>query len=234
MSEPKIYSVTRSDRSGAVIHDLLRAHAYATSLGRTYGGSIGYNKYLQKSGLLEALGLDIVLKQHARLPQGGEEIGQKHEYRGAELNDALYTAEWVENMARKPRQVALSRFPKTAHRIVVHVRRGDVTRAVHPDRYLPNSYYLRQIDKYRGSGSEVIVFCQSPSEEPLKDFEDAGCIVHMDGPLEDVWLTAINSDVFIMSKSGFSHVPALFAAGRVVYHPYWQRAQDNWIVAEPD
>ena len=228
----RYYSPTRYDRSGAVIHDLLMCHSYLTSKGQKYSGGLGGDKPVTEE-LLRSLGLWDVLKLHKELPRYGKLLDPKSTYRSHNALDAYYTDEWTKKMARAPRAIAEQRFPKSGHRVTVHVRRGDVTATDYPTRYLDNSYYLEQVEKYRRAGGEVIVFSQKGPTAAFDDFRAIGCVVKLDTPLDEVWLTAINSDVFVMSRSSFSHVPALLTKGIVVYHPYWHRPQDDWIVTSP-
>jgi len=84
-------------------------------------------------------------------------------------------------------------------------------------RYLPNSHYLKLIDRSIAKSKEegddnphVIVYSESRSHESLDVFRDRGYELRLDGPLEEVWMgMALESDVAILSKSSFSIVPAM-------------------------
>ena len=39
----------------------------------------------------------------------------------------------------------------------------------------------------------------------------------------------ISADIFIMSKSSFSYVPAVFNNNKVIYTEMWHKKLDNWI-----
>jgi hypothetical protein len=43
------------------------------------------------------------------------------------------------------------------------------------------------------------------------------------------WAHFIKADIFLMAKSGFSHVPALLSKGCVVYQEYWHSKMPQWI-----
>jgi hypothetical protein len=47
-----------------------------------------------------------------------------------------------------------------------------------------------------------------------------GYDVKLDTSVVQAWKTIIESDVFIMSRSSFSYVPALFAHGAVYYNEF--------------
>jgi hypothetical protein len=95
-------------------------------------------------------------------------------------------------------------------RVVVHIRRGDVT-PCDPLRYLPNSYYLELIRRYAPRHAELTIYSQRDSVEPWDDFANYSLNL-ADDEGDDViaaWEAMMNADVLILSKSSFSIVPAL-------------------------
>jgi len=79
-------------------------------------------------------------------------------------------------------------------------------------RYIPNSYFIRQLRRFRPPGAECLVFSERGTKkeanrrrrrgekDPFDDFVQENCTVELSGPLEDVWRAAMRSDVFIMSR----------------------------------
>jgi hypothetical protein len=67
--------------------------------------------------------------------------------------------------------------------IAVHIRRGDVDLCCLPFRYLPNSHYLRLIEKYAATHADarVVIFSESKSFEPLDVFSNKGYELMFDG-----------------------------------------------------
>lgn len=94
------------------------------------------------------------------------------------------------------------------------------------------------IDKYSKDGFEnkVIIYSQSSSYEPFDEFKEKGYELHIDEELSDVWTAALKSDVFIMSRSSFSFVPAMLAKNttEVVYTPYWDKPLRGWNIVRDD
>lgn len=120
------------------------------------------------------------------------------------------------------------------HKIVVHIHRGDVTPCFRLEFgyicYLPNSYYMALIETYRQEDSEVTIFSESQSFENWTDLEVKGYKLVLDGDMSNVWKEAIDSNVFIMSRSSFSYVPAVLARGIVVYTEFWHQPLQTWDI----
>lgn len=94
------------------------------------------------------------------------------------------------------------------------------------------------INKYSKDGYEnkVIIYSQSTSYEKFDEFREEGYELHIDEDKSDVWKAVMISDVFIMSKSSFSFVPALVASDSttVVYTPFWEPAIRGWEIVRKD
>lgn len=90
------------------------------------------------------------------------------------------------------------------------------------------------IDKYMKPNAKVIIYSQEPSHESLEEFREKGYELHVSEDAADVWRGALTSDVFIMSRSDFSFVPALLTKATVVYTPFWEKAQRGWELAGKD
>jgi hypothetical protein len=147
------------------------------------------------------------------------------------------------------RELVLKRFmEKNAHRvtlfsnssdynIAIHVRRGDISRELFPDRWTEQSTFAalaRHICKKHPTAN-IHVFSVGRTEEDwttLKQVKDTcgSVAIHLDGFEFDVWAHFVAADAFVMSRSAFSYVPALIAGGDI-YSPYWgHRPLDHWHV----
>lgn len=144
-------------------------------------------------------------------------------------------------------------------KIVVHIRRGDVNPCRYPERYLPNDHYMRLIEKYwptemqlsssnytssfqtelpsTGTMTEktvrVIIYSESESYESFDVFYKYNYTVLLDtSDLGAIWNDIIDADVFIMSRSSFSHVPAILnMKGKIIFTPFWEQPLlEDWIV----
>lgn len=138
---------------------------------------------------------------------------------------------WVHmnNFFKRPNY---NRNVKTNRTIVVHIRRGDVNMDYEQTgdyyRYIPNSYFLNLLEKIRRPNDHVIIFSQKT--ESFEEFVNEGYDVKLDTSVVQAWKTIIESDVFIMSRSSFSYVPALFAHGAVYYNEFWCKPLSHWLV----
>ena len=94
------------------------------------------------------------------------------------------------------------------------------------------------IDKYSKPDHEnkVIIYSQSESFEKFDEFREKGYELHIDEPISDVWKAVLTSDVFIMSRSSFSFVPAMVSGDSttVVYTPFWDQPLRGWNIVRKD
>jgi hypothetical protein len=90
------------------------------------------------------------------------------------------------------------------------------------------------IDKYMKPNAKVVIYSQEPSHESLDEFREKGYELHISEELADVWTAALVADVFIMSRSDFSFVPAILTKATVVYTPFWEKAHRGWDVVGKD
>ncbi|KAL3896468.1 MAG: hypothetical protein SGARI_007160 [Bacillariaceae sp.] len=90
------------------------------------------------------------------------------------------------------------------------------------------------IDKNMKPNAKVIIYSQEDSYESLDEFREKGYEMHIEEAIEDVWKAAMTADVFIMSRSDFSLVPAIVTKATVVYTPYWEKPLRGWNVVGKD
>ena len=256
------YSAARGDRSGSAIEDMLLAHAYAYHHNATYGGACGTTRTIpDHKKLIRALGLEKELpfrcpppvddKHHHHHNNNNNNNTSQHEILRFATYSANNTRIWTPDWLHFIRSAAVPpAFPHNNNnnhnmtQIVVHVRRGDVSPCNRKlKRYLPNQYYLQVLNEYiptDGRQYHVTVFGESFSfsnpVEPWTDFTQKRphITVQLDTNVSTVWQSIMAADIFIMSKSAFSMVPALFNTnGVVVYTPYWNDPLPEWTVLPP-
>eukprot|EP00538_Stauroneis_constricta_P000383 CAMPEP_0119572732 /NCGR_PEP_ID=MMETSP1352-20130426/44769_1 /TAXON_ID=265584 /ORGANISM="Stauroneis constricta, Strain CCMP1120" /LENGTH=927 /DNA_ID=CAMNT_0007622419 /DNA_START=21 /DNA_END=2808 /DNA_ORIENTATION=- len=127
--------------------------------------------------------------------------------------------------------------------MAVHIRRGDVDPCNSLKRYLPNSHFLELIEQYKEKlpktkngkqeAPRIVIFSESYSYENFDEFTQRGYEVILDGDINRVWQTILGADVLIMSKSGFSIVPAMLSRAKtVVYTPFWHEPLEHWDVVD--
>jgi len=94
------------------------------------------------------------------------------------------------------------------------------------------------INKYSKPDHEnkVIIYSQSESFENFDEFREKGYELHIDEAISDVWKAVLTSDVFIMSRSSFSFVPAMLSGDSttVVYTPFWDQPIRGWDIVRKD
>lgn len=236
-SQPKVlYHKARTDLSGAQSLEMLLQNAYAHHKGATYGGACVKGNFtrhhIKAKALIDdlsSLGVQKFLKFGC--PAGGlDDPSIVWGHLAWFMGKISITKEWLESIRS---QISYPEKPSNVFKIAAHIRRGDISPCtgdkIH--KYLPNSYYLDMIDKYLPLASspehmhktvEVVIHCMDISFEPLDVFRDRNYTIKLsETPLADVWTELMTADVFIMSQSGFSVVPALLNRdGIVAFAPY--------------
>jgi len=223
-----------SGKSGKVVEEMLIAHAYIFHQNATYGGCCGSHatKMEAHEDLLDALGLKDVLR--FRCPRDfvhdtktKRSTIPKERYMSQDTH--LWTPEYVDYLR------TLVTYPERRHKdytIIVHMLRGNASPCKQENQgyqsYLPNSHYLKLIDKYMKPGARVIIYTSGKSFESLNEFKRRGYEVNTGTSLKESWKEFVTADVFIMSRSDFSMVPAMVAKGTVVYTPFWHKTLRRW------
>ena len=129
-----------------------------------------------------------------------------------------------------------------ALRVVAHVRRGDIIS--HADRYIPDNYFIGVLKAIRDIYPLADLHVFSHSDDP-KDknssvwhpYLKSGIGVHIANEYHKSntadTITAMahfmTADVFMMSKSSFSSVPAYYNPNCVLYTPFWHDPLSHWI-----
>lgn len=249
-------SRVRPDRSGAQIHDDLMAASFCFHRGIVWGGSVGGDHYREHLALSRLLGLaeprrrgcwsllpayyrERVLKlgesQIESLENGGISVlSQLLRLDLPSSRDSLRAASIFSPafLAKIRADCPLGPASYTGRRIVIHIRRGDISSSSHPHRYTPNTFYLHILDALQvclGDGLDVTIHSQSSSSESFTPFQERGAKLKLDGPIEEAWADMITADILVLSKSSFSYVPALYNPNIVLYQPFWHAALPNWI-----
>lgn len=231
-SSSMMYSQARRDRSGAVVADMLLAHAYAHSKNLTYGGACaedGPMPYREPAEqLIASIGLDKWLVFACPTERGDAPILTRKDY--AIKNTRLFTdsyLEWVRSHVR---------YPSRRHGgTVMHVRRGDVSPcSKFANRYLPNSHYTDIATALIPDGVPVTIFSESQAVEPWTVFLERNYTLRLDTDLLEAWHAMMTADYVVLSKSSFSFVPALLNRNAtIIYTPFMQRNLPGWVTV-PD
>lgn len=124
-------------------------------------------------------------------------------------------------------------YPGAHPTVAIHIRRGDIGPS-DKLRYTPNSYYIDIARRIRAVYPEADIHAFTSLEgghqgQEFAEFQQVSIPVHF----EDVhaqlsWSHFMKADIFIMAKSGFSHVPALLSEHCVVYEPFHMGKLPHW------
>lgn len=225
------YSIAIPDRSGSKINEDLFVYAHCLKMGYNYNGPIGTNWLEDHTKLCSLLNLPLPLQNP---PEGGSAKRIKEEEYSRRVYpdvNQLITPDFLdlirERAGKNILPVEKSRNPK----ISLHIRRGDVSLHTHANRYIPNQYFLDSCKKIleRFPNSEISIFSESNSSESFEQFLEIGCTLKLDLDLVETWKELINSDVFFMSKSSFSYVPAMYNKNLIVHYPAWYQKLEHWL-----
>jgi hypothetical protein len=232
--KPKAYSIARTDRCGSKINEDLFVFAFCYQNGYEYLGPIGTNWFDEHLKLSEFLNLPLPSKDQQKI-LGAIQIEEKDYSREIfpDVND-LITADFLNFIRKKAEPNLLPENRSTNPKIAMHIRRGDVSLTTHKNRYIPNQYFLDYCKKILITypSAEITIFSESDSSEDFSSFRELGCFLSLDTDLVKTWAQIINSDVFFMSKSSFSYVPAMYNKNLVVYFPAWYQKLEHWINSE--
>lgn len=268
-----VYAVARQDRAGSAIAHMFTVHAYAFQNNLTYKGACyrkSHNPAMVKAfeqhkpdhiRMLRGLGIaqefpfacpsnNNTNRDVPILAMGNSKVLNR---------TSLWNEAWLEYMHSRIKHPAMTTTAdnmnsnetfsnsKTINNIAVHVRRQDIKPCGRwADLYLPNAYYLRQLEKYHTSSNRhntsdnnnkhrvVIYSTRHNPWEPFDDFyKHSQYTVALDTDLVATWQAMMTADVLIMSNSSFSLIPALLNRYGVVvappdygvYLPHWHRGE---------
>jgi hypothetical protein len=234
------YNHHRNGKAGAVVEDMLMAHAYAFHSKGGYGGACGHikpEKKVEFESLLAAIGLkeslpfacpaDFPLDKVTR-----RSMVQRDAYRKDDVR--IWTPDYVDFLKTQI-QYPPPHMDVNDHRytIAVHIRRGDVTPCRREnqgyERYLSNLHFQMVIDKYYQEGARVVIFSQEKSFEPWDSFREKRYELWLDTDVADAWKHMLTADLVILSRSSFSFIPGMASKGKVIYTPYWHKPLRRWI-----
>lgn len=168
------FTITRNDRSGMVITDMLNAWAYCFRMNRIYAGSCPAPDRTARppheaeaKAILQSLGLYYNKSRPDGSPLRFLHSCPTNESEAVRLNRDWYDTHgthkaWVPAFTRRvqalveiDRKSLLRNDNDTSgeelderYIVAVHIRRGDVHPCRHQGRYLPDSHYLRLLDLY--------------------------------------------------------------------------------------
>ena len=115
--------------------------------------------------------------------------------------------------------------------IAIHIRRGDVTRQQHTERYTDNVYYIKIIKKLKQlyPTYKITIF----SEGKYEDFYNLGLeesCYQLNTNVFETFHSLVCAKVLIQSYSSFSYCAGLLNQN-IVYHydTFWHKKLDHWL-----
>jgi hypothetical protein len=116
-------------------------------------------------------------------------------------------------------------------KVAVHIRRADVDKKTHPDRFTEYSYYINAISHIKrllGNSCELIIYTQ---RHGFNSELFPGITIKYDDETKDheSWMEMVNSDILVIGKSSYSYSAGLLSTGIVVYHDMFHPKVYNWI-----
>lgn len=103
--------------------------------------------------------------------------------------------------------------------IKIHIRRADVNKKLHPDRWLGNEYYLDVIEKLKNkltSNYKITIYTQKKGFDST-GFEDYNIVYDEETLDNEIWLSMVHSDVLVIGKSSYSYSAGILCDGLVIY-----------------
>lgn len=106
--------------------------------------------------------------------------------------------------------------------IGVHIRRGDVTKKAHPNRWVDNEFYVNIIDNYlkEYKGYEIHIFSEG-NPDMFKEFKKYDPYFHLSKDKFDTFNKMVKCDALITGKSGYSYFASIISEGHIFAIPFW-------------
>lgn len=116
--------------------------------------------------------------------------------------------------------------------ITLHARRGDVTSANHPGRWVSGSELqgdflaLREFLNLPDSKAEIVT---DESYQEVSDLDSNLFLKHQDSNPLQAFERLVNAEVLVTGRSSFSYVAALLNLNVVVYRDFWHPPMPGWL-----
>ena len=232
----------RGDRAGGFIIDVILAYRYAWKRNLSFCGVVGGSRH---DAELALLGLPPRLAMSWGCSVLPASLYRPHLRTRAEQERSDDRDTWPPAFLSRLRSgVRVNCSSRPPARVVVHLRRGDVTpTSAYRARYTSNNETLSALRRLRLEHAAVRIHTERTSAEPLEPFATRGYELVLDAPIASAWSDMICASVLLTARSSFSYVPALFSTGRVIYQtlprhaplPGWELMYPNEATeAQPD
>lgn len=229
-------------RTGACFHLLLKFYSHCITNNLEFGGLIVYNDkdetreglsnknaFEIKDSVCRILGLPNVISYDKSLNFNNIKIARFREDK--DYDEKYFNTDFIKILHDS---CSIYRHIKVKYlNVGIHIRRGDILPGFcrGAERYLYNKYYIDLINliKTMNNNCVINIYSEKKSYESFEDFKLLNCNLYLDTKIDIVFSELINSDIFIMSRSSFSYVPAIYNKNILIYHPFWHGKFENWL-----
>eukprot|EP00041_Stephanoeca_diplocostata_P022753 m.545298 g.545298 ORF g.545298 m.545298 type:complete len:656 (+) comp22144_c1_seq2:326-2293(+) len=229
------YSMMRGNSTEAILHDMLKAHAYTHAIGRTFCGAAGYLSDDQNESLsssIRMLGLEqdlpvhtvpnaLLAPNHVRLHQVLSDDYDRYD---------LMDEKWILNLKghSSGHSKEIGNSTGTTHRILlllgeeimhrVDTKNGTSNTGLYGSETLYAEYFdiIRQ---YREEHSQIVVF-GTGGQAILEGFRSVGCSVKQEWTLHELWADIMQSSVVVVPVQEprcETYIPVMLSRARIVY-----------------
>lgn len=120
----------------------------------------------------------------------------------------------------------------------VHMRRGDVSQQTNSDRYVPVENYIKILElleqglREHALGMQVHIHSEGKPKEP--DFvrlkREFSAVLHLNEDVLQTFYALAAAPIFVMGRSSFSSVAAMYNQGLVIYTPFTHGPLPSFLV----
>ena len=119
--------------------------------------------------------------------------------------------------------------PNTKTSIALHIRRGDVDKKTHPDRYTDNNKYKKIIRfLLKTYPDDIITIFSEGSIHDFHDLQQDRVVFQLNGTIEETFHSFVRAKVLVTAKSAFSYCAALLNENEVYYIPWRHKPLKHW------
>jgi hypothetical protein len=119
--------------------------------------------------------------------------------------------------------------PNTKTSIALHIRRGDVDKKTHSNRYIDNNKYKKIIRfLLKTYPDDIITIFSEGSIHDFHDLQQDRVVFQLNGTIEETFHSFVRAKVLVTAKSTFSYSAALLNENEVYYIPWWHKPLKHW------
>ena len=153
---------------------------------------------------------------------------------GVPIRDGLRSELRAKYWRSSKSSIPSHRGPAGGFTVAIHLRRGDVTRMKNVNRYAPDEFVLRQIDRVKqtlapfGRPLTLNLYSEGAVAD-FRAFADAGCNLHVSEDTFETFHNMVTADILVGAYSTFSYVAGLLSEGIMLDHRVRAPGFSNWI-----